>query len=379
MTFLDHLPLELINLLKELESNGFAFCLVGGATRDFLHSKKISKDLDFEVRKRSSSELIPYFENAGIKVQELPYEIFRVKFMDFDLEFSSPRTEIPLAGNTSHHHFKAVLDKSLEYKESFKRRDFTINSIGLEMNFKDGREVIIDPFGGVKDLKLKILREVSDYFYSDSVRFLRLIRFHLTLDFSINISLYKKLSLFDLSLLPDYHFKEELRKSHKLGEFLYTFKKMIIENKIKYNPNHHFFIENDFDKNSQSLMGLLVESFHKSKKKAEFVVTFFSLPEKMLKSLESFNQSFLNVTSYNEEKVKALSTDCFENFNDLNLLKDLKNIEDKKEWLAYHHAHFLINIDLWKEIKIDQNELVKFPNELRSYYRFYKALNVKNN
>lgn len=378
MTFLVHLPLELINFFKELESNGFAFCLVGGAPRDFLLSKKISKDLDFEVRGLSSSELMPYLENAGLKIQELPYEIYRVKFMDFDLEFSSPRTEIPLPGNSSHHHFKAVLDKSLDYKESFKRRDFTINSIGLEINFKDGREVIRDPFGGVKDLELKILREVSDYFYSDSVRFLRLIRFHLTLNFVINMSLYKKLSLFDLSLLPDYHFKEELRKSHKPGEFLYTFKKMVTENKIKYNPNHHFFIENDFNRNSQSLIDLLVESFTKSKKHAEFVVTFFSLPTKMLKNLESFNQSFINVTSYDEEKVKALSIDCFENFKDLNLLKDLKNIEDKKEWLDYYHTHFLINIDLWKEVKVDQSELARFPNELRSYYRFYKALNVKN-
>ena len=158
-------------------------------------SKKISKDLDFEVRGRPSSELISYLEYAGLKVQELPYVIYRVKFKDFDLEFSSPRTEIQLPGNSSHHHFKAVLDKSLEYKESFKRRDFTINSIGLEMNFENGREVIIDPFGGVKDLELKILREVSDYFYSDSVRFLRLIRFHLTLNFTINMSLYKKLAI----------------------------------------------------------------------------------------------------------------------------------------------------------------------------------------
>ncbi|NOT77911.1 MAG: hypothetical protein HOP07_02770 [Bacteriovoracaceae bacterium] len=378
MTFLDHLPPELINLLKELELKGFAFCLVGGAPRDFLLSKKISKDLDFEVRGRPSSELISYLEYAGLKVQELPYDIYRVKFKDFDLEFSSPRTEIQLPGNSSHHHFKAVLDKSLDYKDSFKRRDFTINSIGLEINFQERREVIKDPFGGVKDLELKILREVSDYFYSDSVRFLRLIRFHLTLNFTINMSLYKKLSLFDLSLLPDYHFKEELRKSHKLGEFLYTFKKMVIENKINYNPNHQFFIDNDFNRNSLSLTDLLIDSFSKSKKHAEFVVTFFSLPEKILKSLESFNQSYLNVTSYNEEKVKALLTDCFENFNDIKLLKDLKNIEDKKEWLVYYHAHFLINIDFWKDIKIDQNELVKFPNELRSYYRFYKALNVKN-
>lgn len=378
MTFLDHLPPELINLLKELESHGFAFCLVGGAPRDFLLSKKISKDLDFEVRGRSSNELKSYLEKSGLKVQELPYEIYRVKFMDFDLEFSSPRIEIPLPGNSSHHHFKAVLDISLGYKESFKRRDFTINSIGFEMNFSKGQEVVRDPFGGVKDLELKILREVSDYFFSDSVRFLRLIRFHLTLNFAINPTLIHKLSLFDLSELPDYHFKEELRKSHKTGEFLLVFKRLVIENKIKYNPNHQFFIENDFNKNSLSLTDLLVESFTKSKKHAKFIISFFSLPEKMLKNLESFNQSFLNVTSYNEEKIKVLSSDCFEKFNGIDLLKDLKNIEDKKEWLAYYHAHFLINIDLWKEIKIDQSELEKIPNELRSYYRFYKALNVKN-
>ena len=45
---------ELTAFLEEIEQLGFSLCLVGGATRDYLLSKHLGHDLDFEIR--SSAE-----------------------------------------------------------------------------------------------------------------------------------------------------------------------------------------------------------------------------------------------------------------------------------------------------------------------------------
>ncbi|MGB1239946.1 MAG: multifunctional CCA tRNA nucleotidyl transferase/2'3'-cyclic phosphodiesterase/2'nucleotidase/phosphatase, partial [Pseudomonadales bacterium] len=57
-------------------------------------------------------------------------------------------------------------------EEDLARRDLTINSIARDNN---GR--LIDPYGGVNDLKNKILRHTTDAFVEDPVRVLRVARF----------------------------------------------------------------------------------------------------------------------------------------------------------------------------------------------------------
>ncbi len=58
-------------------------------------------------------------------------------------------------------------------KEDLERRDLTINS--MAKNLRSGE--IIDPFGGMKDLRSRVLRRTSDRFAEDPVRALRLARF----------------------------------------------------------------------------------------------------------------------------------------------------------------------------------------------------------
>ena len=62
------------------------------------------------------------------------------------------------------------------------RRDLTINAIGYNLCSSE----TIDPFGGVIDLNNRILQKISDDFYRDPVRALRLIRFKLLLNFDIS-------------------------------------------------------------------------------------------------------------------------------------------------------------------------------------------------
>src|SRR5688500_9406394 len=66
-------------------------------------------------------------------------------------------------------------------EEDLKRRDLTINAIAKR---EDG--ILIDPFGGQKDLASKILRHVSDAFAEDPVRILRVARFAARFGFAVH-------------------------------------------------------------------------------------------------------------------------------------------------------------------------------------------------
>jgi tRNA nucleotidyltransferase (CCA-adding enzyme) len=68
--------------------------------------------------------------------------------------------------------FVVHADPSVTLEDDLRRRDLTINAIAEDA---DGR--LIDPFGGVADLKAGVLRHVSEAFAEDPVRILRLARF----------------------------------------------------------------------------------------------------------------------------------------------------------------------------------------------------------
>jgi tRNA nucleotidyltransferase (CCA-adding enzyme) len=63
-------------------------------------------------------------------------------------------------------------DPSVTLEDDLRRRDLTINAIA-----EDASGRLIDPFGGVADLRAGVLRHVSEAFAEDPVRILRLARF----------------------------------------------------------------------------------------------------------------------------------------------------------------------------------------------------------
>jgi tRNA nucleotidyltransferase/poly(A) polymerase len=66
-------------------------------------------------------------------------------------------------------------------EEDLKRRDLTINAMA-----KAADGTLIDPFGGAKDLSLKVLRHVSEAFAEDPVRILRVARFAARFGFEVH-------------------------------------------------------------------------------------------------------------------------------------------------------------------------------------------------
>jgi tRNA nucleotidyltransferase (CCA-adding enzyme) len=68
--------------------------------------------------------------------------------------------------------FVVHADASVTLEQDLMRRDLTVNAIA-----EDAQGRLIDPFGGVADLRAGVLRHVSDAFAEDPVRILRLARF----------------------------------------------------------------------------------------------------------------------------------------------------------------------------------------------------------
>ena len=68
--------------------------------------------------------------------------------------------------------FSFHADPSVTLEEDLARRDLTINAMAMD---SDG--ALVDPYGGQRDLQLRVLRHVSTAFREDPVRILRLARF----------------------------------------------------------------------------------------------------------------------------------------------------------------------------------------------------------
>src|SRR5215475_7068461 len=68
--------------------------------------------------------------------------------------------------------FTTQFSPDVTLEEDLKRRDLTINALAETPSGE-----IIDPYGGQKDLREKVLRHVSEAFVEDPVRILRLARF----------------------------------------------------------------------------------------------------------------------------------------------------------------------------------------------------------
>src|SRR5512145_2707966 len=76
--------------------------------------------------------------------------------------------------------FTVYASPEVTLQEDLKRRDVTINAMAKA---EDG--ILIDPFGGKKDLESGVLRHVSEAFAEDPVRILRVARFAARFGFQV--------------------------------------------------------------------------------------------------------------------------------------------------------------------------------------------------
>lgn len=137
--------------------------LVGGAVRDALLGLPV-KERDWVVVGATQAEML----TQGYKQVGKDFPVFlHPKTKE---EYALARTERKTGHGYDGFEVHAAVDVTLE--EDLLRRDLTINAIA-----KDDRGELVDRFGGVADIKRKVLRHVSDAFIEDPLRLVRLCRF----------------------------------------------------------------------------------------------------------------------------------------------------------------------------------------------------------
>lgn len=103
--------------------------------------------------------------------------------------------------------------------EDLKRRDFTINSIAVNVNSGE----ILDPFNGMSDLKDKKIRALKrDSFKEDPTRIIRALRYKYKLGFEIECQTKHSMleSLHLLTQVPKSRFNSEIQRTTSLGNHI---------------------------------------------------------------------------------------------------------------------------------------------------------------
>lgn len=137
--------------------------LVGGAVRDKLLNLNVTEQ-DWVVVGATPEQMLA----LGYKPVGKDFPVFL--HPDNNEEYALARTERKTSHGYKGFSVEASADVSLE--EDLIRRDLTINAMALSA---DGK--LCDPYGGQRDLALKIFRHVSPAFAEDPVRILRVARF----------------------------------------------------------------------------------------------------------------------------------------------------------------------------------------------------------
>tara|TARA_B100002051_G_scaffold203966_1_gene194228 strand:- start:98 stop:1165 length:1068 start_codon:yes stop_codon:yes gene_type:complete len=138
--------------------------LVGGAVRDRLLGQTVSEK-DWVVVGATEGEMLA----LGFREVGKGFPVFL--HPETNEEYALARIERKVG--PGHRGFQCISGPDVTLEEDLERRDLTINSIAETEAGK-----FIDPHGGRRDLKSKILRHTSTAFREDPLRILRLARFY---------------------------------------------------------------------------------------------------------------------------------------------------------------------------------------------------------
>lgn len=162
-------------LAKLFNDNNFRLFMIGGTSRDYLLGIDFS-DYDF-CTDATPDEMKKFLPDAKYTFEK--YGSVQLKIDGIHVDITTLRIENSYID--SRHPSKVIFTKNLE--DDYKRRDFTINAIYIDENFKT-----IDFCGGLEDLNNKIIKFIGvpeTRIKEDPLRILRAERFQKKLDFKI--------------------------------------------------------------------------------------------------------------------------------------------------------------------------------------------------
>lgn len=169
------LPENVKKIIAQLNKNSYEGYIVGGCVRDYIMGiPPHDYDITTSALPQQVKAIFPHTVDTGIEhgtvtivMDKTGYEVTTYR-IDGEYEDNRHPKEVT---------FTSKLEGDLS------RRDFTVNAIAY--NDTDG---FVDMFGGIEDIKNKIIRGVGDpdkRFKEDALRMMRALRFSAQLDFVI--------------------------------------------------------------------------------------------------------------------------------------------------------------------------------------------------
>jgi tRNA nucleotidyltransferase (CCA-adding enzyme) len=174
------MPDEVKFIINELQQKGYKAYIVGGSVRDSVLGK-VPKDWDVTTNCKPE-EVISIFKSLGYEVIETGLKHGTVTVMINKVGFEI--TTFRIDGEYSDHRHSDEVIFVEDVTKDLARRDFTINA----MAYND-QEGLIDPFGGLDDIKgrnIKCVGDAIERFTEDALRMLRAARFIAQLNFILD-------------------------------------------------------------------------------------------------------------------------------------------------------------------------------------------------
>jgi tRNA nucleotidyltransferase (CCA-adding enzyme) len=194
-----------VAIAQAVAAAGGRALVVGGYVRDRLRGEE-SKDVDVEVFGLALPALEAVLARFGdVIAVGRAFGVLQLK--GHTIDFSLPRQDSKVGAG--HKGFEIAFAPELEFAEAARRRDLTINSIGLDPLTDE----ILDPYDGRGDLARRVLRATDPtHFSEDPLRALRVAQFAARFEMAIDPGLADLCRALDLHELSAERVFEEWRK-----------------------------------------------------------------------------------------------------------------------------------------------------------------------
>lgn len=331
-----------LNLIKELEKNGFSAYIVGGYVRDTILNIK-SNDIDITTNALPSDLgcLFKTLESTANK-----YLSCKVIYEGYEFEITTFRQDVEYI---DHRH--PITKRADNLLEDLKRRDFTINALAL-----DSKGKIIDLYDGILDIKNKLVRAIGDPFKrfdEDVLRIFRGCYLVSKLDFEIEDNTLKGMQAAAkyVTYLSDERILEELTKILGFAHYKKALNYLIKTNVLSYlklDKVIGYIINSDVSPTIDDIIGISIYintgyefKITNNKKRLYFDAVF--LAKEGFTNLNLYNYD-LN-TIFLANRIRAFVDNKNTSFDELVKIKLALPISSKKD------------------LKVSANDLTKYINK----------------
>jgi len=195
---------------NELKKQNAKAIVVGGSVRDHFLELPI-KDYDIEVygfeRMEQLEEILAKYGSVNLVGKS--FGVLKFTYEGEEYDFSFPRVESKVG--EGHRGFDVEVDGSMSFEKAARRRDFTVNALGYDVEEKR----FLDPYGGLEDIEQKKLRHIDDEtFVEDPLRVYRAVQFSARFGYTLADETYTL-----CKRMVDKYMLEELPKERVYIEF----------------------------------------------------------------------------------------------------------------------------------------------------------------